>query len=230
MVGYCGGKVRIGKEIAKVMHAHVGLLKFDTYVEPFCGMCGVMRHVNANERRGSDIVEDLIVLWQGLQNGYDPTSTPFSREAYYELKGSPSSLERTFAGYTMCYGGVYFGGFFPNGSAAVCRRSLLQLTRNCADVKFTCESYDKLRPHNAVVYCDPPYQNHHGFHKLKFNHAQFWDTMREWSRDNIVFVSETTAPDDWQSIWEKETISSMWTRSDGITRTRSEKLYVYCPP
>jgi hypothetical protein len=29
--------------------------------------------------------------------------------------------------------------------------------------------------------------------------------MREWSKDNYVFISETTAPDDFVKIWSKST-------------------------
>ena len=32
----------------------------------------------------------------------------------------------------------------------------------------------------------------------------FWDWVRKISKDNIVFISEQIAPEDFEVIWEKE--------------------------
>jgi DNA adenine methylase len=225
MVQYCGGKSRIGRQIANAMYTHTGLSKFDKYIEPFCGMCGVMRHIQADDRQASDTFEELIDLWVALQNGYDPPTEHITKEMYTEKKHGPLCVERTFVGFASSYNGVYYTTYGAKTRQAVQRKSLLQLAQECADVKFTCADYTDLNPHGSVIYCDPPYS---GMYKGKFgnfDHSQFWDTMREWSQDNIVFVSETTAPADFDSIWEKEILSTV--RRDGINRTRCEKLFVY---
>lgn len=41
-----------------------------------------------------------------------------------------------------------------------------------------------------------------------FNHDEFWLLMEEWSKDNIVLVSELQAPSNWRCIWEGEIIRS----------------------
>jgi DNA adenine methylase len=207
MVQYCGGKSKIGKQIANVMREYTGLKRFDVYIEPFCGMCGVMRHVEANDRQASDVFEDLIELWQALQGGYIPPTDHITKEHYQLQKYGPLGVERTFVGFAASYMGVYYTTYGAKVRQDVQRRSLLQLAQECADVKFRCVDYTQLRPHGSVIYCDPPYKCHKG--KFKgFDHAQFWDTMREWSRDNIVFVSETEAPAEWQCIWKKEVRNS----------------------
>ena len=37
----------------------------------------------------------------------------------------------------------------------------------------------------------------------EFDNEKFWNKMREWSKHNIVFVSEVSAPDDFVSVWSK---------------------------
>jgi len=38
----------------------------------------------------------------------------------------------------------------------------------------------------------------------KFNHNKFWNIIRKWSKNNIVIVSEYTAPKDFKCIWKKK--------------------------
>ena len=36
------------------------------------------------------------------------------------------------------------------------------------------------------------------------NYKHFWQWVRDISKDNYVFTSEQTAPDDFKIIWEQE--------------------------
>lgn len=38
----------------------------------------------------------------------------------------------------------------------------------------------------------------------KMDYGHFWQWVRDISVDNYVFVSEQTAPDDFEIVWEKE--------------------------
>ena len=59
-------------------------------------------------------------------------------------------------------------------------------------------------PSQMLVYCDPPYQHPTtGYDAEPFDHAAFWQTMREWSKDNAVFVSEYNAPPDFVCVAER---------------------------
>lgn len=52
--------------------------------------------------------------------------------------------------------------------------------------------------------CDPPYANTTGYSLGKFDSDEFWDYMRELSKEHIVLISEQTAPDDFEVVWEQE--------------------------
>ena len=76
MTAYIGGKCSIGKEIAQViMHHDPQGPGQSPYWEPFVGMCGVMRHMEAPLRVGSDLHYELICMWQELQKGWIPPET-----------------------------------------------------------------------------------------------------------------------------------------------------------
>lgn len=55
-------------------------------------------------------------------------------------------------------------------------------------------------PKNAVVYCDPPYQDTAEYAEGAFNHEEFWEYVRELSKTNKVFISEYHAPDDFTAV------------------------------
>ena len=59
-------------------------------------------------------------------------------------------------------------------------------------------------PKGAVIYVDPPYANTTGYLLGKFDSKEFWEYMRELSKDHIVLISEQVAPDDFEVIWEQE--------------------------
>ena len=79
---------------------------------------------------------------------------------------------------------------------------------------------------NNVIYCDPPYANTKQFaNSQNFNYDEFWETMRQWSKDNYVIISELEAPDDFICIWQKDVQRSM--KSTDNTMRANEKLFVY---
>ena len=44
---------------------------------------------------------------------------------------------------------------------------------------------------------------------MTFNYEEFTQTMRDWSKNNIVLISEQNAPDDFECIWEQEVSRSI---------------------
>ena len=63
-----------------------------------------------------------------------------------------------------------------------------------------------------LIYCDPPYKNSKAgsLYRTKskkydsFDNKEFWDTMRKWSKNNHVFISELEAPSDFTPVWQKK--------------------------
>ena len=76
-------------------------------------------------------------------------------------------------------------------------------------------------PDNAVVYCDVPYTGTGKYGKQSFNHDDFWKWVREQTVP--VFVSEYTAPDDFECILEVEHISTL--SSTNNSKRVVEKLF-----
>ncbi len=94
------------------------------------------------------------------------------------------------------------------------------------DIMFGISNYKDLSSLSGyVLYNDPPYKSTKQYaNSIGFNHATFWDKMREWSKDNIVFISELEAPDDFECIWHQEVSRSI----KATDKSRAvEKLFRY---
>lgn len=217
MTAYQGGKKRLGK------HIYEAILEFENkyssekldYFEPFCGMCGVTVHFAKNNDRKIEVCDlnaDIIEMWKSLKNGWIP-SKHCSKEYYNELKNSNvSSAERGFYGVVCSFGGQFFKGCYRTKTK---RQNFIEagirgVTKAVEIMKNTyfldANNYCNFTPSNKLIYCDPPYKGNTISSKLfqNFDHDKFWNTMREWSKNNIVVVSEKEAPDDFTSIWCRE--------------------------
>ena len=217
---YIGGKQRIGKEIAGVMKQFLKEKKYrtTTYVEPFCGALGVLKHMVGHFKyiHASDLSEDIILLWKDLKSGcFDPPGS-LSKEEWTRLKRSttPSAL-RAFAGFACSFNGIFFSSYANHSGrnlAGEGRRALLKCKPYLLPhVTFTCSSYDRIKiAPPSCIYCDPPYASSKkgSLTSLfkEFDSTRFWNWARRWSRDgHIVFVSEFegSQPNDFVCIWKK---------------------------
>ena len=220
---YQGGKKRLGKEIAQVLHNYemkrYGQLA-TVYWEPFVGMSGVIKHIISTGRRmhGSDNNEDVIKLWQACQSGWSPDETlmKIDEEQYNQWKNnSTSSAERAFVGTAYSFGASYFNSFAPRydktnrdyGKAAM--KSLAAIVPFVRDVSYKFSSYDEIKlihKERMMIYCDPPYASSRVMNKNfnTFNHNMFWQWVRDNSTKHCIIVSETTAPADFVSIWSSD--------------------------
>jgi len=241
MCQYFGGKIKIGKEISKIILEHELSIKGNndsTYFEPFIGMAGVFRHVvneGCRECIGCDKHEDLIIMWECVKNGWVPPKQ-VSREQHLELKnGNPSAL-RSFVGFGCSFMGIFFSGYTEK-SVLNSYNQIISISNilQGKDVSFLKNSdYNTHNPHNMTIYCDPPYTESYKSNNMvkqfkKFDHDLFWKTMREWSIDNLVFISETTAPSDFFCIWEKKTGKNFY-RKNGFYKEkkgRTERLFCH---
>ena len=138
-------------------------------------------------------------------------------------------------GFLASYNGRFFDGGYAKPSWEKTRyrdyyqeskNNILKQIDNLKDVEFQVNDYKSFTNIvGAVIYCDPPYENTKSYkNSTNFNHEEFWDFMRELSKDNIVFISELKAPDDFKPIWEKEVSRSI--KVSGKSKAQ-EKLFVY---
>jgi len=214
MTKYHGGKQRIGDEIAEIIKRvseqvedDVGI-RFKGYVEPFCGMLGVYRHIpelfkdhKIFKYRAGDINGSVIKMWKASQEGWKPP-TKCSEKQFYELKGNgKSSAEKGFIGHACAFRGVYFGTYYAetttrqinNNKKRVLHISDI-LSSNKVELKNVGYSYwNKLKGY--IIYCDPPYFSNSlypdEYNKYQnFDSDAFYGWAEKMAQNNLVFISE----------------------------------------
>ena len=95
---------------------------------------------------------------------------------------------------------------------------------------FTNLDYRQVEiPPHSIIYADPPYAGTTPYKGVEpFDSDAFWTYMRKLAGDgHLVFVSELTAPDDIEVVWQKEYGGGM--KNGGITakkEKRIEKLFM----
>lgn len=214
MCQYFGGKIRLGNEISRcIKKKELEVLGHNDaiYFEPFLGMAGVFRHMAKGCNReaiGCDSHYDLMLMWEAVSKGWIPPSE-VSRSTHEEMKTRSPSALRGFIGFGCSYMGKFYSGFtetsFKSYNQIV---SVSELFRSRHVIFLDHADYKSHDPHHMTIYCDPPYQESRSSNDESkcfrgFDHSGFWETMRKWSIDNLVFISETSAPSDFCCIWEK---------------------------
>ena len=253
MPSYAGGKAKLGKQIAEFIqhYEEIALRKSPSelvaegrvFAEPFCGLLGVGIHF---AREGCPVVaadanKDVVLLLQSIKDGRKPSAGPCSQAEYDRLKKSRvHSARRGFIGIGCSYGGMFFNSFrgaYGGDYLGELRSGLLKMAPYMQNVYLQpAGSYEDFlggSPRNMTIYCDPPYQGNkvqseHYFNWTPQDHERFWETMRRWSRvgNNLVFVSEYTAPSDFKPVWQKAVSSRM---NNKTATPHVEKLFVYAP-
>lgn len=136
-------------------------------------------------------------------------------------------------GFLASYNGKFFGGYScevktKDGVRYYYQESVRNLLKQAPllkNIEFQAMNYrqiDMTKFKNGVIYCDIPYESTTGYQKY-FSHDEFWKWAEENSKDNIVLVSEQSAPDNWIPLWEKSVKRTL----DNKTRKEAtEKLFV----
>lgn len=214
---YMGSKARFAKEILPL------ILKDRThgqwYVEPFAGGMNSICDVWGN-RIANDIHYPLIQMWRELVGGWKPIK--ITKEEYSEIRTNqdkyPAHLVG-WVGFNCSYSGKWFGGFAgeTNTKTGTVRdyqseaiNNVLRQVEKMKGVVFQNKPYYELElPTNSIVYCDPPYEGTTKYAN-DFDHYRFWNWVRNISKQgHTVFVSEYSAPKDFECVWEKEAKSSL---------------------
>lgn len=225
---YFGGKKRIAKQLVEFISPYFSNVKY--YFEPFVGSCAVIENINGIKRYASDANEYLIEMYKGLQEGWIPP-TIITEEEYIYLKNNRDIDKKLsgFAGIACSYSGKWFDTYARNKNgrnyALNAYNTLLKSLPKIQDIIFQHKLYQECHPKNALIYCDPPYNNvGNGYCIETFDSDEFWEVMRNWSKDNMVFISEYNAPEDFSCVLEIETRTDM-RNNTGKMIPRIEKLY-----
>lgn len=235
---YMGSKSRIANDIVPIIQEEIDKTGAN-YYEPFCGGCNIIDKINAKIRCASDNNKYLIAMWKHLtENPDDEYPKEISYEHYSDVRANKEKYPDWYVGY-VGFLASYNGRFFDGGYAKTvisktgvtrnyyreAKDNIFRQLPHVVGVKFACLDYSESKPRNMVVYCDIPYFSTKQYSTSKdFDHEKFWQTMREWSKNNIVFVSEEHAPDDFECVWQQEIIRTQ----DNTKRTKAvEKLFRY---
>jgi len=228
---YFGGKARIAKELVKYLKSK--RKDGQVYIEPFVGSGWVMERMDG-VRFGYDKHKYLIAMFKELQNDWIPPTT-ISEQEYFHIKDNKDENPHLtgFVGFGCSFAGKWFGGYArtsPNRKTNYClsaHNSILKKMDNLKDVTFEEKDYTDLNLSNALIYCDPPYKGTTGYGLVgEFDSNEFWNKVREWSKDNFVVVSEYNAPEDFVCVWEKETITDI-RNGKNKREARVEKLFIH---
>lgn len=223
---YMGGKSRISKQIADILNA---AMKDRVFVSLFCGSCAIESKVQADVKILNDKHPYLIAMWQALQNGWMPPDV-VTKEEYYHVKSNMDE-NPALTGFGCSFGGKWWGGLASNKKGdnycARAERSLLKDLPGVQYATFTCLDYHDVGiPDGAVIYCDPPYANTTGYTVGQFDTDEFWDYMRQLSKRYDVYISEESAPNDFECVWSQELTRTLdYNKSNQPKKV--EKLFKY---
>lgn len=245
---YMGSKSRIAKDIVPIIQNYIDSTNCTFYWEPFVGGANIIDKIKCDYRLGTAINPYLIALLSHVQDGgelpnvVDRNIYNIARNLYNSRDVSETTLplwEIGAIGFLASYNGRFFdGGYAPDTMEHSkkgdkwrhpydeAKRNLLKQAKDLKGIEFKCFDYREFAaPSGAVIYIDPPYASTKQYtYSKNFDYDCFWDTMRYWSKNNIVIISELEAPDDFECIWEREVKRSI--NAAGKRFDVSEKLFV----
>ena len=244
---YMGSKSRIAKYIVPIIQNYIDDNNIKCYVEPFAGGLNIFDKIVCDKKIAIDKHKYLIALFNYLKNGGElPNSV--SKEEYSNVRSNNDGYEDWYVGcvgFLASYNGRWFdGGYAKPGFEKTkngeryrdyfqeSKKNLLEQFDNLKNdfdkIEFKNKDYTEFKNRNLkgyLIYADPPYKGTKEYSNSKdFNHDEFWDIMRLWSKDNIVLISEENAPDDFECIWEQEVSRSIKATDKS---TSVEKLFKY---
>ena len=230
MMRYIGSKRRLGKHIMPFINRALGVFPHGKYIEPFVGGCNMITQVNHHTKIGYDANKYLIALLKEARNNPENVRQAqcISRNAFKYVKNNKDIFQYWYVGamgflatYSNKWMGSYFDdldpGYFSGSNKSLLKQDLTQIELINADYRYLYVGKGN------VIYCDPPYKIY-DYYGMPFNHDEFYEWVRNASRDNIVFVSEYEMPADFACIWQKE-VKPQINRKAG---KRFEKLFIYC--
>ena len=234
-----GSKSRIKKNIIPILQEIIDEHNITTYVEPFVGGCNIIDSIICNQRIANDRSTPLIELFKGLLNGKE-LPLEINKEHYSDVRkhkddDTYEEWYKGMVGYLSSYNGKYFGGYAGKVITKTgkvrdyydeAKRNVQAQVPFLKDIEFFNMDYRKLKiPIGSLIYCDIPYKNTTQYFTSKdFNHEEFWQWVRDMSKNNIVIVSELQAPDDFAVVWEQEVTRTQNNRK----REKSiEKMFIY---
>lgn len=224
---YLGGKNKTRKQISAFLES---IREGKEYFEPFVGGAWILQEMTG-ERVASDGNDALITMYKALQDGWIPPEF-VSEDEYRKIRKNNNQKDpmTIFCGIGCSFAGKLWGGYARSAGkdcyAKTSKNSLMKQIPFIKEVDFRYGLFHEHNPEGMLVYCDPPYQGTTQYGAFKsFDHALFWNTMREWSKNNTVVISEYRAPEDFKCVAEFNSQMGMTTGKERPVRV--ERLFMY---
>lgn len=229
---YMGSKNRIAKHLLPIMLAECEKHGITKWVEPFVGGANMIDKVpDSFERVGYDLNDHAIHALIDIRDNVEGLPESVSEEEYKSYKGRDAESVTSWVRIACAYGG-FFGNVMARGGgrnyAQEAKRNALKQSPKIQGVDFICDSYENLSFSNCLIYCDPPYAGTSGYKIGAFDHDKFFDWCRQQAKNNIVFVSEYNAPDDFECVWQGEIKTNFASQRKTATHNAVEKLFKVC--
>lgn len=232
-----GSKNRIAKEILPIILKD---RRADQYfVDLFTGGANLVDKVEGL-RIANDINPYNIALFKKLQQGWLPPRI-VTEDDYAAIKKTPEIYDPAlvaYVAYAFSFGAKWFGGYARNEKGKIGDLdNVLKMSSRAFDsierqrnllegVSFYNTSYSDIPlPPESILYADPPYQGTSGY-KNSIDHDLFWQWCRDKSNEgHSVFISEYSAPPDFDCVWEKEVSSNL---NAMVSKDKAtEKLFIF---
>lgn len=220
---YMGSKNRYSEHIVPILQKVIDDNNVTTYIECFVGGANIIDKIKCDKRIGYDRSDTLIALLRQAATDWNGVLKDGSRElwdkgkAYVKDGIMPDDMSLAEIG-AMEFFASFSNGGFPRGYAknTTTRNYFNEAYRNMEKqapdlkgIEFDCQNYWELDENiqDAVIYLDPPYQGTkiYGYaNQPQMNYNDYWDWVRKISKNNWVFCSEQSAPDDFEILWEQD--------------------------
>lgn len=229
---YMGSKARIAKHILPIMLEEAEKKGITKWVEPFVGGGNMIDKVpDTFKRIGYDLNDHVIHALIDIRDQPENLFDSFSKELRDFHKKDRAKSLYSHACIVTSFGADLNGGYArEKGSddTTFCgygKRNALKQSPKIQNVQFICDSYENLDFESCLIYCDSPYQGTTGYKTGAFDHDKFFDWCREQAKNNIVFVSEYNAPEDFECVWQGEIKTNFASSRKRATHNAVEKLF-----
>ena len=211
---YVGSKSRLAKYIVPILQKEIDKVHYNTFIDCCVGGSNIIDKIKCENKIGIDNNKYLIALYNKIKETDFTFPEKPTQETFNDIKANPDAYEDWYVGLvaftcSFCAGGLNAGYIAKAGDrdyyAERCRNLAKQIPL-LKDISYICSDFSIIRTYkDCVIYIDPPYFNAKRKYDTSknFDYNRFWETVREVSIYNKVFVSETTVPPDFTVIWEK---------------------------
>jgi len=221
---YQGSKEKYAKHIVPILNRF--RTPHQTYWEPFFGSGSIMQHMGP-PRIGTDIMEDLIMLWKDVINDTFIEPSYVTKEMYdNEMSNGVHSSMRAYIGFFWSFSGMFNKGYSPEffRKSHSFHKMRLRAVRLRGSTLCTAD-YRAVGGRGVLIYADPPYRGTTTYRGVEpFDHEEFykWCQMKA-EAGNTVIVSEYEMPKEFKLILEMPATTSLGTSKR--EKSKPERLY-----